>query len=249
MPENISNIIISRQICLSINDYTMASIDKKMRDDFSQKTKELLSKRVGNRCSNPRCRQLTSGPQEDPEKALNVGVAAHITAASPEGPRYDTAISSAERSSPKNGIWLCQKCAKMVDNDPSRYTIKILKNWKTTSESAARDEVEGNTQFISPQVNNDPYQKIENLMPDLMSEMKNDLSEQPLKREFVLLRKKWMYWASGNELVYYFEEHADLKSKIRILENFGLVYDISFNKVDRYNITEELADYLTQYIL
>lgn len=220
-----------------------------MRDDFSQKTKGLLSKRVGNRCSNPRCRQLTSGPQEDPEKALNVGVAAHITAASPEGPRYDTAINSDERSSPKNGIWLCQKCAKMVDNDPSRYTIKILKNWKTTAESAALNEVEGNTPLISPQVNNDHYQKIERLMPDLISEMKNDLSEQPLKREFVLLSKKWMYWASGNELVYYFEEHADLKSKIRILENFGLVYDISFNKVDRYNITEEFADYLTQYLL
>ncbi len=72
-----------------------------------------------------------------------------------------------------------------------------------------------------------------------------DLSEQPLKREFVLLGKNWRYWASDNELLYFFEDHPDLKSKIRILENFGLVYDISFNEVDRYNITEEFADYLT----
>jgi len=85
-------------------------------------------------------------------------------------------------------------------------------------------------------------------MPDLIAEMKKGLSEQPLKREFVLLGKKWIYWASGNELFYFFEDHSDLKSKIRILENFGLVYDISFNEVDRYNITEEFADYLTQNI-
>ncbi len=220
-----------------------------MRDDFSQKTKELLSKRVGNRCSNPNCRQLTSGPREDPEKALNVGVAAHITAASPEGPRYDATISSEERSSAKNGIWLCQKCAKLVDNDPSRYNIEILVNWKADAESAALNEVEGIKQFVTPQGNNDPYKKIEKLMPDLITEMKKDLLEKPLKREFVLLGKKWAYWASGNELFYFFEDHPDLKSKIRILENLELVYEITFNNVDRYNISEEFADYLTQSIL
>lgn len=222
-----------------------------MRDDFPQKTKELLSKRVGNRCSNPNCRQLTSGPQKDPEKALNVGVAAHITAASPDGPRYDTAISSEQRRSANNGIWLCQKCAKLVDNDQSRYTIEILMNWKTIAESAALNEIEGKKQLNTPQRNKDPYQKIEKLMPDLISEMKKDLSEQPLKREFVLLEKNWVYWvywASGNELFYFFEDHPDLKSKIRILENYGLVYEITFNNVDRYNITEEFADYLTQNI-
>ncbi len=219
-----------------------------MRDEFPPKIKELLSKRVGNRCSNPNCRQLTSGPQEDPNKALNVGVAAHITAASPDGPRYDSAISSEQRRSVNNGIWLCQKCAKLVDNDPSRYTVEMLINWKTIAENAALKEVEGKNQFIAHHRNNDPYQKIEKLMPDLIAEMKKDLSEQPLKREFVLLGKKWVYWASGNELFYFFEDHPDLKSKIRILENLGLVYDISFNDVDRFNITEDFADYLTQDI-
>jgi len=127
-----------------------------MRDEFPPGIKELLSKRVGNRCSNPNCRQLTSGPQEDPNKALNVGVAAHITAASPVGPRYDSAISSEQRKSAKNGIWLCQKCAKLVDNDPSRYTSEMLINWKTIAENAALDEVEGKNQFITHRSNNDP---------------------------------------------------------------------------------------------
>jgi hypothetical protein len=53
-----------------------------MRDDFDEKTKEILSRRVGLRCSNPNCRKLTTGPQTDPSKAINIGVAAHITVAS-----------------------------------------------------------------------------------------------------------------------------------------------------------------------
>ena len=56
-----------------------------MRDDFPRAAVETLAKRVGNRCANPGCRKLTSGPHTEGEKALNVGVAAHITAASPVG--------------------------------------------------------------------------------------------------------------------------------------------------------------------
>ena len=46
-----------------------------MADDFSEPAKRALASRVGNLCSSPECRALTSGPQEDPAKALNIGVA------------------------------------------------------------------------------------------------------------------------------------------------------------------------------
>lgn len=114
-----------------------------MRDEFPPRIKELLSKRVGNRCSNPNCRQLTSGPQEDPNKALNIGVAAHITAASPAGPRFDPNLTNEKRKSPNNGIWLCQNCAKLVDNDPDRYPVNTLRSWKQSAESVALSEIEG----------------------------------------------------------------------------------------------------------
>jgi hypothetical protein len=113
-----------------------------MRDDFDNRTKELLAQRVGYSCSNPRCRQQTSGPQEDPAKAVNIGVAAHITAASAGGPRYDPRLSTEERKSPENGIWLCQNCAKLVDNDEHRYNVGLLKKWKRSSEDAALSEIE-----------------------------------------------------------------------------------------------------------
>jgi len=112
-----------------------------MRDDFSEDVKRALASRVGNRCSNPDCRALTSGPQEDSAKAVNVGVAAHITAASPGGPRYDDSLSAEERRHPNNGIWMCQNCAKLVDSDPQRYSADLLGGWKARAEEAAHSQV------------------------------------------------------------------------------------------------------------
>jgi hypothetical protein len=116
-----------------------------MRDNFDDKTKELLARRVGHRCSNPNCRQPTAGPQIDPTKAINIGVAAHIAAASTGGPRYDSKMISEERKSPENGIWLCQNCAKLVDNDEKRYSSDLLKEWKRLSEQAILLEIENRT--------------------------------------------------------------------------------------------------------
>jgi len=113
------------------------------RDDFSLKTKDTLARRVGMRCSNPNCRQPTSGPRTGPKKSLNVGVAAHITAASKGGPRYDDSLSKEARQSAENGIWLCQKCAKLVDDDCQRYPVGLLRQWKRLSEEAALLEIEG----------------------------------------------------------------------------------------------------------
>ena len=114
----------------------------KREDDFAPDTKQLLAERVGKKCSNPNCRKSTSGPSSDPKKTINIGVAAHITAAAAGGPRYDSTLSPFERRSPDNGVWCCQNCAKLIDNDPDRYTVDLLTYWKTSSEEAARREIE-----------------------------------------------------------------------------------------------------------
>ena len=108
-----------------------------MRDEFKEDVKRTVAARVGYQCCNPNCRALTSGPQLDPTKILNVGVAAHISAASEGGPRYDAALSSGERTHPNNAIWLCQNCAKIVDNDATRYPETVLKQWKRAAETMA----------------------------------------------------------------------------------------------------------------
>lgn len=105
------------------------------RDGFSPQTADGLAKRAASTCSNPDCAQVTSGPSSDPEKATNVGVAAHICAASPKGPRYDATMTSGERKSASNGVWLCQRCAKLIDNDEQRYPVALLRRWKTDHEA------------------------------------------------------------------------------------------------------------------
>ncbi len=113
-----------------------------VRDDFPKAILETLAKRVGYRCSNPSCRKLTSGPHTDEAKVVNVGVAGHITAASPGGPRYDPSLSTEQRRSADNGIWLCQTCGKLVDNDETRFPVQLLREWRRQAEEAARQEVE-----------------------------------------------------------------------------------------------------------
>lgn len=107
------------------------------RDNFTQPIKTALAKRVAYKCSNPTCPNSTIGPHTDALKSVNLGVACHIAAASPGGPRYDPLLPSAERGGPENGIWLCQGCAKLIDSDVDRYPAVLLRRWKVEAEAAA----------------------------------------------------------------------------------------------------------------
>jgi hypothetical protein len=108
------------------------------RDDFSSASKAILAKRVGHLCSNPECSVSTAGPHTDPAKAVNTGVAAHISAASAGGPRFDGSLTNEQRSDLENALWLCQNCAKLVDSDLPRFTTQTLRHWKVLAEAKAR---------------------------------------------------------------------------------------------------------------
>lgn len=108
-----------------------------MRDNFTQRVKLVVSQRCGMRCSNPECRRATIGPHTHWGKVVNIGVVAHISAATPGGPRYDTRLTSDERRSIENAIWLCQTCARVIDADPKTYTTELLKKWKADAERLA----------------------------------------------------------------------------------------------------------------
>lgn len=111
------------------------------RDEFTKTVIEVLAKRVRNRCS--RCKAPTSGPHSSESKAVVVGVAAHITAASEGGPRYDPLLGPDERSGASNGIWLCQTCAKLIDSDVARYPLEVVRHLKSQAEEEALAEIEG----------------------------------------------------------------------------------------------------------
>jgi hypothetical protein len=109
-----------------------------VRDDFVQAIKDKLAKRVGLRCSNPKCRKLTAGPHSDSVNSINIGVAAHIAAAAPGGPRHDSSMTQEQRRAIGNGIWLCQSCAKLIDSDLRRFTVEVLRDWRETAETLRR---------------------------------------------------------------------------------------------------------------
>jgi hypothetical protein len=166
-------------------------------------------------------------------------VAAHITAASGDGPRHDSALTQDERRAPSNGIWLCQTCAKLVDNDPLRYSTATLREWKVFAEDRAARGLEG--QRAAPSAA-PVFDRLERLIPGLLAEMRQDLARQPLMRECVLLKRIWSF--SGGSLVYYFDDHPELDSEFHLLENYGLVRNVAATSVTRYRISEDLAEYL-----
>ena len=81
-------------------------------------------------------------------------------------------------------------------------------------------------------------------MPDLVAEMRGDLRDNPLRREFVVLKKAWSYWAKGNELFYYYDDHADLDSKLQVLQSLGFVRDITYNNTKRFIFADHFVDWL-----
>ncbi len=124
----------------------------KNRDDFTRNTTDILAKRVGYLCSNPKCRRSTIGSNENPEKATILGIASHITAASKNGPRFDKNLSQAERKNIDNAIWLCALCASSIDKNSKSFPVSLLKEWKATAEKAASVRL-----FQEHEVNSSPF--------------------------------------------------------------------------------------------
>lgn len=121
-----------------------------MRDNFSPKNVQKLAERAGFICSNPSCNRITIGPvTADPARSTKTGVAAHICAASPGGPRYDMSQSPMQRSSIANAIWLCATCSSLVDkNNGMDYPAEHLRRWKRDHEELIKVCLEGGKRVV-----------------------------------------------------------------------------------------------------
>lgn len=71
---------------------------------------------------------------------MNLGKAAHITAAAKGGPRYDPSLTREERRSIQNGIWLCAVHADLVDKDEAAFSVTLLRKWREQAEKLAATE-------------------------------------------------------------------------------------------------------------
>jgi len=221
------------------------------RDDFSQSVKDALAKRAGFLCSNPDClvKLVSSGGDSD-HSTISLGVAAHICAAAPGGPRYDSEMSREERASIQNAIFLCPTCATLIDkNNGSDYPGELLRYWKSVRELNAKQELAkpptktestfsvtsyGQVGGITAgQVNIGPVPRI------LTSELKNQL----LKEIPVLGRPLEIHAVLGDEECYRFGKqiHDFLAQHGRVLQPMsqsmfdrpqkGLVYNPDVHRI------------------
>ena len=114
-------------------------------DDFLESTKRTLRDRAGNRCSFPGCNSPTSGPSNESLASVDsTGMACHIFAAAPGkgAKRYNSSMFSEQRRAADNGIWMCYKHGKQIDNDECRFTSDLLLKWKEVAERRAQIENE-----------------------------------------------------------------------------------------------------------
>ena len=161
-----------------------------MRDDFTEHIIKQIALRVNYRCSSPVCQATTTGPQISTTKSLNVGVAAHITAASPDGPRYNPELTSEQRKHADNGIWLCQTCGKLVDNDPAKFTEDLLKEWKQNAELEAFENI-GKSQSLS--YKQEIIQEIQQGTSAVISEVQRQVANPQQFADLVAARLQEMF--------------------------------------------------------
>ena len=144
------------------------------------------------------------------------------------------------RSDIANGIWLCQTHAKLIDDDELTYTVAVLRDWKEAAEHMAALEARG---FAVRKAA--PFPPLEKKAPRLLAEMRDDLTKQPLVRQFILLSRRVSYNPGPTPFfTYYYDDHDYLPSVITIMEHAGAIYNVAFNQVPRYNFTEDFVSYL-----
>lgn len=100
------------------------------RDNFTARTKIQIAKRAGWTCSYPGCGRATVGANSSGDGEINLGVAAHICAAAPGGPRYDPEMDAVARSGVDNGLWLCQQHSVLIDAKEPAFTVERLRQWR-----------------------------------------------------------------------------------------------------------------------
>jgi hypothetical protein len=131
----------------------------------------------------------------------------------------------------------------LPDVDVDGHSADLLREWKGMAEAAAYLELRG--MRVVPDLRA-TLRELEANMPDLIAEMRQDIEGNPFCREFVLHSRTWSINVDPNNAVfgYTFQDHPHLRQKIRVLENHGLVTDISYGNLDRFIMSEEFADYL-----
>lgn len=193
-----------------------------MKPDFSKATVEVLAKRAGYSCSNPDCRVRTVGPNTDPNKATNLGEAAHIFGAREKAKRYNSAMTDTARASITNGIWLCRNCHKLIDSDEQRFSTELIFVWREQHETYIQSELGNKTDRIYLEQQNALLDQFESYPPII----KRIVIDKPDCWEFMLSAELMRHLNKGH-----FRKLSDLRKGIYIRPMAHVNSDDAFNWV------------------
>jgi len=183
--------------------------------NFNKNTITTLYKRAGEHCS--LCKRITTKPHSNPEKFHNLGEAAHIQGIK-DAPnlRFNAKLSIIQLKNVKNGIWLCQACHHIIDNDEKTYTVRKLNAIKSLHENLIV-KIQESGESLMPMLNNKDreikrYQK-------MISEMEAEIDEKDVLYSEELNRTKFVLSTLRTEHTFLNEQLTKIKTEIIDLDN------------------------------
>lgn len=183
--------------------------------DFNKNTITILYKRAGEHCC--LCKKITTKPHSDPEKFHNLGEAAHIQGLK-NGPnlRFNPNLTINELKNARNGIWLCQTCHHIIDNDEITYTVEKLNEIKKNHENLIA-KIQESGESLMPILNNKDreirrYQK-------MITEMESEIDEKEILYSVKLNEAKFALSTIKNEREFLSEQLNKIKAEIIDLDN------------------------------
>ncbi|MGB3251522.1 hypothetical protein [Buttiauxella gaviniae] len=204
------------------------------RDNFSADVKRRVAHRAGHQCSFEKCHQRTSGPAKNSnEKGINIGIAAHISAAAPLGPRYDADMTSEQRKSISNAIWLCPTHATIIDKEHNAFTIAQLKEMKLLAEAKATRNMEFNLPIL-------------NLTPDTQEGFLSFLKDRAILTAYTQILNEETVKKIRNELFKGFVSNDVIEplEKIRDMEHTP---EFKFNNTEIEDIRQSLNESVSMF--
>jgi hypothetical protein len=177
-----------------------------------------------------------------------VGEICHIHAQGQGEARYREGLSAEEVHALDNLILLCRNHHKIVDDKPDDYPAEWLRAIKREHELTAPNTP---TQILVTLDVESRLDKIRHLMGDLLAEMEADVAKDHtgLVREFVVLPSRNIVFNGTKPRFAYFEDaHPDLILKIDLLEEYGLIRDVTPSNTPIYRFEEDFLDTLAEKV-
>ena len=214
---------------------------------INDKTRKLLWGRSGSQCAFCRSELIMDATPQDNESVI--GEECHIISGKPNGPRYNPEFRIDEIDSYSNLILLCRIHHKIIDDQPETFTTDILRKLKANHERHVKETLKLASSHESLSITKSieaKFLKVKSLMPELIAEIKKDLSREGkyLIRELFIMSNNQVLNPENPCFVYYFEEHENLQGKMHILEHYRFVIDMTSTNVKKYRLTEEFVELL-----